>query len=159
MKLPTEEIHAIREKALLHCQEYIEWYEKMKRNRRRAHYFLQAGVIVLSGLTPILILSDQVSKPLQALPAALAGILAAITGVFQISESFARFAYTAEALKSEKLRFETRTTKDYQADVDEADADEYKALNKFVGRMEDLVMSEVTDWRQFVQGRDKQEGQ
>ena len=130
----------------------------MKKNRRRAHYIFQAGIVVLSGLTPILILSgDPISKPLQALPAALAGILAAFTGVFQISESYARFAYTAEALKSEKLKFETRTTKDYQIAVDEADADEYKALNRFVGKMEDLVMSEVTDWRQFIQGKNKEE--
>lgn len=155
MKLPSEELHAIREKALQHCQENIDWYEKMKRNRRRAHYILQAGVIILSGLTPILILSDPpIPKLLQALPAALAGMLAAIMGVFQISESFARFAYTAEALKSEKFKFETRTTKDYQADVDE-----YKALNKFVARVEDMIMSEVTDWRQFVQSKSTEESQ
>lgn len=55
--------------------------------------------------------------------------------------------------------FETRTTKDYLVHVDAADADEYKALNKVVARVEERVMSEVADWRQFVQSKSKEESQ
>ena len=157
MKLSSEELHAIREQVLQHCHKNIKWYGKTTKSQRRLHYLLQSGVSILSSVTLILILIEQIPKPLQALPAALVGMLAAIAGVFHISESYARFAYTAEALKSEKHKFKIRIPKDYRADVDAADTDEYKALERFVVRVEELVMNEVTDWRQFVQSH-KQDG-
>lgn len=152
MGLSPDELQAGREKALQRCQDEIRWYENVKRRQRLAHYALQASVIVLSGMTPLLILIDQLPKPLQALPAALAGMLAAINGVFHISENYARFAYTSEALKSERFRFETRTTRDYAAEVDD-----YKALDRFVSRIEELIMSDVSDWRQRIQKKEDQQ--
>ena len=65
-----------------------------------------------------------------------------MAGVFQWRESYPRFAYVGEALKSERLKFETRTTVEYGPHLDE-----HQALSNFVVYMEALVMDEVTDWR------------
>jgi len=70
----------------------------------------------LSGLTPVLILWSDLPEVLKALPAALAAIAAGVVGVFQWRESYPRFAFVCEALKSERLKFETRTTAEYSPD-------------------------------------------
>lgn len=135
-----------RERALKRCQENINWYEKAKHRQRLAYQSFQVSAIVLSGLTPVLILWGDLPKALQALPAALAAIAARMAGVFQWKESYPRFAYVCEALKSERLKFETRTTAEYGPDLDK-----HQALDNFVVGREALVMDEVTDWRTQVQ--------
>jgi hypothetical protein len=89
---------------------------------------------------------------LQALPAALAAMAAGLAGIFQWRESYPRFAYVCEALKSERLKYETRTTTDYGQDLDD-----YQALNHFIIRMETLVMDEVSDWRTQMQRKSASE--
>jgi hypothetical protein len=61
-------------------------------------------------------------------------------------ESYPRFVCVGEALKSERLKFQTRATAEYGPDLDE-----HQALSNFVSRMEALVMDEVTDWRGQMQ--------
>lgn len=56
---------------------------------------------------------------LKATPAALAAMAAGVAGIFQWRESYPRFAYAGEALKSERLNFETRTIADYDPNLDE----------------------------------------
>ena len=132
--------------ALTQCQQHINWYDKAKDRQRIAYQSFQVAAIVLSGLTPILILWSDLSKVLQALPAALAAIAIGLLGIFQWRANYVRFSYVCEALKSERLKFETRTTADYDMKLDE-----HEALGNFVTRMEALVMSEVTDWRGQMQ--------
>ena len=135
-----------RDLALDRCEKLIDWYDKTKRLQRIAYQGFEVAAIVLSGLTPILILWSNLCEVLQALPAALAGIAIGLLGIFQWRANYVRFGYVCEALKSEKLKFETRTTADYDTKLDE-----HKALGHFVTRMEALVMSEVTDWRGQMQ--------
>ncbi len=132
--------------ALAQCQKHIDWYDKAKGRQRIAYQSFQAAVIVLSGLTPILILCTDLCEALQALPAALAAIAAGLLGIFQWRANYVRFAYVCEALKSEKLKFETRTTADYDTKLSDHDA-----LSNFVARMERIVMREVSDWRAEMQ--------
>ena len=139
-----------REKALKRYETEIQWYEKVKRNQRRLRQLLLISIIILSGLTPLLLLIDGAPKFAQALPAAAAGMLTALSATFRVSENYARFSYTLEALKSEKFKFETRATKDYGVTVDDQ-----KALERFVTRMEELIISEVTDWREAVVKREE----
>ncbi len=138
-----------RDKALERYREEVQWYGRTKLAQRRAYQILQVCVIVFSGLTPILILIDQVPKPLQALPAALAGILAALLATFRLQENYVRFGYTIEALKSELLKYETQADPDYGPEVDAQ-----KAFERFVSRMEGMIMAEVTDWRQAAVRRE-----
>ena len=51
-------------------------------------------------------------------------------------------AYTAEASKSERVLFETRTPPRYGVGVEED-----QALAAFVTRIEELTMGEVAEWR------------
>lgn len=132
--------------ALAQCQKHIDFYEGTKTRQRIAYQSFQAAVIVLSGLTPILILWSNLSEALQALPSALAAIAAGLLGIFQWRANYVRFAYVCEALKSERLKFETRTTADYDKALDD-----HVALSNFVARMERIVLREVSDWRAEMQ--------
>jgi hypothetical protein len=150
----NDSYQARREKALNRYEAEIEWYEKAKRNQRRLRQLLQSSVIVFSGLTPLLLLIDNVPKFVQALPAATAAILAALNAAFRVSENYARFSYTLEALKSEKFKFETKAAEIYGTKVNDQ-----KALERFVSKMEELIISEVVDWRQVVVKHDEKNEQ
>ena len=128
--------------ALARCNELIEWYDKAKRLQRLAYQSFQVAAILLSGLTPILILWSKEPNAWTALPAALAAIATGLLGIFQWKENYIRFAYVSEALQSEKIKFQTRTTTNYDDKLEE-----HEALANFVTHVEDLVMSEVADWR------------
>jgi hypothetical protein len=119
---------------------------------RRLYRFLQCAVVMLRGLMPMVILWASadggegtrwlgVNRPwalVQALPAALASMLAAIMSSYRWREEWSRFEFTAEAVKSEWMEFETRMTDDYSGDE--------AALNTFVTKIEALAATEVTGW-------------
>jgi hypothetical protein len=145
------------QKAIARCKEQIAWYEGQKHAKRRLFRFFQTAVVVLSGLTPLLILWANVAESgderwlgigapsalVQALPAALASMLASILSSYRWREEWVRFGFTAEALKSELVKYTTRTTADYNGDDD-------AALNTFVTKIESLVSTEVEDWRTLI---------
>jgi hypothetical protein len=148
---PQDDFIKRREKALKRYDDEIRWYERVKHTHRRGYQLLQLSIIVLSGLTPLLILIDGFPKPLQALPAAAAGMLTAVAAVFRVQDNYTRFAYTLEMLKSEKFKFETRSTKDYGVKVDDQ-----KAFERFVSRMEELIINEVADWQQTTTKKEEE---
>lgn len=136
-------INARREIALKRCNEQIKWYEDHASHARILYRAFQSAVVILGGLTPVLALwSEEVSRGVQALPAALAAIVAGISGFWRWQENWIRFGYTAEALKSELVKFETRATEAYRASLNEE-----QALENFVIRIEDLAIGEVSEWR------------
>ncbi|MEE8566362.1 MAG: DUF4231 domain-containing protein [Candidatus Bipolaricaulota bacterium] len=134
------------EKALKHCQAQIDWYEKVKIKHRLAYQTSLIATIVLSGITPILILTGDLPALIQALPAALVTVIVSLSGIFQWKENYLRFAYTSQALKSEKIRFETRTSKEYNLKLMDT-----TALDRFVTRVENITMGEVGEWRALMQ--------
>lgn len=76
---------------------------------------------------------------LDYLTGALAAIAAGLVGVFQWQQNWVRFASTAEALKSELIRFETRTSSAYRPEVTDD-----VAIDNFVQAVEALVLSETS---------------
>jgi len=120
----------------------LHWYDFIKNRNRRYFYTFQTGAIVLAAMTPVLILVNGSPKWLQALPAAAASIASALLGTFHWRENFLRFANTAEALRSEKVRYDARVGKLYGGSVDDA-----AAFDTFVQRMEEIVSSETMEWR------------
>lgn len=130
-----------RNKAIERFQSLFEWYERTRTWSKLAFYVFQILVIVLSGMTPILILATD-SKVTQAIPAALASILAGLMGVFQFSEHWTRRSATAELLKSELIKFETRATDDYSDNLSEADV-----IRNFVLKIEAIQADAVAQWR------------
>ncbi len=140
---PDTELQVRQQQAIQRYRDEIEWYGRVKQSHRGTYQILQVCVIVFSSLTPILILIEQLPKALQALPAALAAILTAVLATFRYQDNYVRFGYTLELLKSELFKYETRSTREY-----EPSADKQKALEHFIARMEDIIMTEVADWRQ-----------
>jgi hypothetical protein len=155
---PDGDFQCRQEKAIARCAEQIQWYEREKCKKRILYWIFQNAVIVLSALTPLLILwgnaPDDGSRQwlgvgppsalAQAIPPALAAMLASIISSYQWREQWTRFGFTAEMLKSERAKFETRTTADYRGNQD-------AALDTFVARIETLISAEVGDWRTLFQ--------
>jgi hypothetical protein len=127
--------------------EQIAWYDHHKRVASRLYQYLQVLVIVLGGLTPILLLVPDPTIPrwVQALPAALAAMLAGIIAINQWRENWLRFGVTAEMLKLERLKFTTRTTAAYSANLPDSEA-----LDNFVHSLEHLTTTELADWRKAL---------
>ena len=147
----SEDLRSRREIAIKRCKDSIAWYEKHKRRSRITYQVLQSVAVIFGALTPLLLLSTDLPKPVQALPAVLASIAIGLIGAFHFQENWTRFASTLEQLKSELVKFETRTTDDYLAKLDESEA-----LENFVTRMESLKMREVNGWRvQILEGKTK----
>jgi hypothetical protein len=120
----------------------LHWYDFIKNRNRTYFYISQTAAIVLAAMTPVLILVSGTPKWIQAFPAAAASIASALLGTFHWRENFLRFANTAEALRSEKVRYDARVGSLYGSPVDDA-----KAFDTFVQRMESIVSSETTEWR------------
>lgn len=135
-----------RKHALERCQTLIEWYEKFKRRQQLAYEISHGAIIVLSGLTPILILWEDVSAPLKALPPALVAVLIGLSGAFQWKENYLRFALASEALQSERVKFLTRTTRAYNATVSDD-----LAIQNFVSQIERIAIREAAEWRGLMQ--------
>ncbi len=131
-----------RDMALKRCCEQIKWYDTHAHQAWLAFTIFQVATVVLGGLTPILLLWATVPKPIQAVPAVLAAVAAGVNGIFHWREDHTRFACVREALKSEQVKFETRTTKEYGVGVDDA-----QALDHFVTNMEALAIAEIGQWR------------
>lgn len=135
-----------RKHALDRCQKLIEWYEKFKQRQQLAYEISHGATIVLSGLTPILILWGDLPAVAKALPPALVAVLIGLSGAFQWKENYLRFALASEALKSERVKFLTRTTRAYNATVSDD-----LAIQNFVVQIERIAMSEAAEWRGLMQ--------
>ncbi len=134
------------------CDELIKWYEGRQKVQRRRMVQSRLVAIGLSGLVPVLVII-QISLPretlwwlllsilIAAFPAG-ATIMSALNEVFQYKDNWIRFSETAEELKSERAKFLTRTTKDYDQKLDE-----HTALSNFVSKVEGIVMRETRKWR------------
>jgi len=130
-----------REQALEWCEEQIDWYKKAMLRSKSLYYVFQVATVILSGLTPVLVLWSDVPKIWQALPAALVTIVVGLTNAFHWRENHIRFAFTMEVLKSERIKFKTRAGS-YGPKLSEN-----TVVSRFVDRIESLHMGEVSDWR------------
>ena len=119
MDLPGASTNPRYQMALKRCAEQIGWYERHAGRARLLYRTFQSAVVVLAGLTPVLALGEKGPELVQVLPAALASVFAAIVGLWSWQENWVRFAATAEALKSELVKFQTRTGEAYGASLDE----------------------------------------
>jgi hypothetical protein len=81
-----------------------------------------------------------------ALFPSIAAIITGLDGLYQWKDNYIRMAQSAEALKSERIKFLTRTTRRYSKDKDNE-----KALDNFVSSVERIVLQERTDWVTLVE--------
>lgn len=143
MNTSSGNISSGRESALRRCQELIEWYEKQKPKHRIFDYALQTLTIVMAGITPLLLMIDGLHNALKALPAVIATIAAGLNAAFRSRSTYVNFSYAAERLKSEKLKYEIRTSPEYSGKIDQT-----KELEAFIERIESIVLAELSEWRE-----------
>jgi hypothetical protein len=135
--------------ALDRCDEMIRWYERTKSLHRNAHQLFNMATIILGTLAPFILLLEEPlnlstagAKALAVLPASVAAVVAGLAGLYKWQENWLRFAVAAESLKSERVQYVTRASEDYRPPrTDE------QALDRFVRRMEAILMSELGEWR------------
>lgn len=130
-----------RKKAQDRYNTQVAWYDKTKTDARFYFYLFQTLVIICSGITPVLILATDL-KIVQAIFPAIAAILAGLLGIYQFQDAWRRRALALEALKSESVKFETRSGDDYSSSVTED-----QAIERFVLRMESIIANEVAEWQ------------
>lgn len=131
--------------AVAQCEEQIRWFELHSRADWILYRSFQVGVIVLSGTSPVLLLFTNLPKPLQALPAALAALAAAVAAGFHWHEDAVRWAATRELLKSELRQYRTAAGH-YGSGLDSA-----QALDGFVTRVEGIILGELSSWQRLEQ--------
>ncbi|NEQ07957.1 MAG: DUF4231 domain-containing protein [Moorea sp. SIO4E2] len=108
------------EKALTYSQELIDDYKKTRKTSRNAYYIAQMLTIILSGITPILVLLDKLetgSALLKWLPVifpAVASIVASVSTSFPFQENWIAANTTVELLEAEQEKFVLGVTPAYR---------------------------------------------
>lgn len=110
----------IRERSIQYCQDLIDDYKATRRNCRNIYYVFQISTIVLSGLTPILVLLDkiEINSPLvRWLPVifpAIAAIVTSISTSFPFQKNWVSANTTVELLEAEQEKFILGVTPAYR---------------------------------------------
>ena len=103
----NSQVTPVVEKALRYSQELIDDYKKTRGLARNIYYVLQLGTIVLSGVTPILVLVDELEtgsiwlKWLPVICPAIASIVASMVTSFPFQENWISANRVVELLEAE----------------------------------------------------------
>lgn len=142
-----------REKALQYCQELIDDYKKTRKNARNIYYIAQLATIVLSGLTPILVLLDKMgSSPswLEWFPVicpAIAAIVSSIVTSFPFQQEWISANATVELLEAEQEKFVLGVTKSYRCyevkDEEKRQTKVKKSIENFIIQVNNIHLKQV----------------
>jgi len=100
-----------RTKALEYCQELIDDYKSARNLARTLYYVLQISTVILSGVTPILVLVDKLEagqswlKWLPVICPAVASIVASIVTSFPFEKNWMAANKAVELLEAEQEKF------------------------------------------------------
>ncbi|MBJ7296684.1 MAG: DUF4231 domain-containing protein, partial [Dolichospermum sp.] len=100
-----------RAKALEYCQELIDDYKSSRNLARTLYYVLQISTVILSGVTPILVLVDKLEagqswlKWLPVICPAVASIVASIVTSFPFEKNWMAANKAVELLEAEQEKF------------------------------------------------------
>lgn len=140
--------------ALERCNQLIKQYGDWKKNNRKKSDLAQLAALILTAITPVLLLLPWSHvKILAAATSAGAAIATGLLSIYGWRENYIRYGYTWHALQTEKYRYLTHASEDY---LNGANSDEEKAAQNFAKRIEQLVMAEVADWRAEMQRVEQQ---
>lgn len=129
------------QKALDYCNGIIERYSKDAVSHRNSYFISQAATVFLAGITPLLIIAEQVPKIIQAIPPTIASMTAGMV-VYKWHKNWVCCKDTAEALESERVKFELRVTTLYDFNLNE-DA----AIGNFLDRIYEINSKHIQDWK------------
>ena len=121
----------------------VDWYDRKSMINQKTYKRLQYSLIILSSLTPILIVVSDWQKAIPylvvvpALTSVAVAILTSIIKTFRFQENWINYRTTCETLRKEIFMLE--------ADIGEyAQADNKESL--FIERVESLISRENTLW-------------
>ncbi len=143
----------VREKALRYCQELIDDYKNTRETSRNIYYTFQLATVILSGVTPILVLVDKL-EPSQALlkwlPVicpAVASIVASIVTSFPFQENWISANTTVELLEAEQEKFVLGVSPAYRC-YDGADEAQHQqmakmAVENFITQVNEIHLKQI----------------
>ena len=153
-----------RERALQYCYDLVADYKKIRRNSRNAYYTAQILTVILSGVTPILVLVEKLDaglpwmKWLPVICPAIAAIIASIVTSFPLQENWIAANTTVELLEAEQEKFILGVTPLYSC-YDVTDEEERKekciqAIENFIVQVNNIHLKQVQSL-----GKQEQENQ
>jgi hypothetical protein len=142
-----------RSKALKYSQDLIDDYRKTRNLSRNLYYSLQILTVVLSGVTPILVLVDKLEagqnwlKWLPVICPALASIVASIVTSFPFQKNWVAANTAVELLEAEQEKFILGITSPYRCyDVSEETQQQLKAsqgIEYFILQVNNIHLQQV----------------
>jgi len=145
-KLPGEEGMSTRDLALARCNCLMERYLRWKRENHTKSNWCQYIALVLTSITPVLLLIP--SDSVRFVAAACSATAAIATGLLAINgwrDNYIRYGSTWHALQGEKYLYLTGATDEY------SDRNKKRAARAFASRVEYLVTDEVLRWQALMQ--------
>lgn len=118
--IADESINLMRTRAIQYCQELIDDYKKTRGNSRNIYYLFQISSIVLSGVTPILVLLDKVDlsipwiKWMPVIFPAVASIVTSLSTSFPFQKNWMAANTSVELLEAEQEKFILGVTPAYR---------------------------------------------
>ncbi len=149
------------EKALGYSQDLIDDYKQVRTSARNIYYILQLGTVVLSGVTPILVLVDKLEagvtwlKWLPVICPAAASIIASVATSFAFQEKWTAANKAVELLEAEQEKFILGAGPVYQDyDLTET-ADREKGLKmaiaNYISKVNNIHLKQIGDAPESVQ--------
>ncbi len=146
-------ITPVREKALRYCQELIDDYKNTRETSRNIYYTFQLATVVLSGVTPILVLVDKLEpgqsllKWLPVICPAVASIVASIVTSFPFQENWISANTTVELLEAEQEKFVLGVSPAYRC-YDVADEAQHQQMTKmaienFINQVNEIHLKQI----------------
>jgi hypothetical protein len=149
----NNQITPAREKALRYCQELIDDYKNTRETSRNIYYTFQLATVILSGVTPILVLVDKLEagqswlKWLPVICPAVASIVASIVTSFPFQENWISANTAVELLEAEQEKFILGVTPAYRCyDVaDEAQRQQMAkmAIENFINHVNEIHLKQI----------------
>ncbi|MBU7582269.1 MAG: DUF4231 domain-containing protein [Nostoc sp. TH1S01] len=151
--LGKNSITPAREKALEYCQDLIDDYKKARNLARNLYYVLQISTVILSGVTPILVLVDKLEvgqawlKWLPVICPAVASIVASIVTSFPFQKNWVAANTTLELLEAEQEKFILGVTPAYRCyDASDSSQQQQKAsqaIEQFIVQVNNIHLQQV----------------
>lgn len=145
MALSLEEKRAVVEERY---RELLTWFERNKTRSMVAYQICQVTTIVLSALTPVIVVVTD-DKLAHALPPAVVAVAAAILSTFKFHETWLSRCEAAEALKSEYMRYLGQVGPDY---IVKGSGTEDQAIAAFIAKIETINEQERGVWKAAREG-------
>lgn len=141
--------------ALQYSQDLIDDYKRVRVLCRNVYYILQLGTVILSGVTPILVLVDKLEtdvswfKWLPVICPALASIIASVATSFAFQEKWTSSNKAVELLEAEQEKFVLGVSNAYQ-DYDITDdklreKSLKKAISSFISKVNIIHLKQMQE--------------